>query len=39
MRPTILSSERIGKIGMVEDVEELGPELRADTLSEFPVLR
>ena len=38
MRPPILTSKRIGEVGMIEDVEELGTELRAEALSKLPIL-
>src|SRR5215831_19317023 len=38
VRETILSSKGVGKIGMIEDVEELSPELRTQTFAELPVL-
>jgi len=39
VRPAILSPEGIGKIGMVEHVEEFGAELSAETFPELPILR
>src|ERR1700720_3135629 len=36
---TILAAVRIGEVGMVENVEELRPELGAEALAEMPVLR
>lgn len=38
MCPAILPAERIGEIGMVQEVEELGAELRAEALRKLPVL-
>src|SRR5271170_2603798 len=35
--PAILSSERIGEVGVVEKVKELGAELGSESLSKFPV--
>ena len=35
---SVLSAVRIGEVGMVEDVEELGADLRAQPLAEVPVL-
>src|SRR5208337_121074 len=36
---TILPAIRIGEVGMVENVEELSPELGAEALAKMPVLR
>src|SRR5260370_3989177 len=36
---TILAAIRISEVGMVEDVKELRPELRAEAVAENPVLR
>ena len=36
---TILAAIRIGEVGVVENVEELRPELGAEALAEMPVLR
>src|ERR1039458_6270647 len=36
---TILPAIRIGEVGMVENVEELRPELGAEALAKVPVLR
>src|SRR5207237_10299270 len=38
VRPPVLSPERIGEVGMIEHVEELGTELRAKALSKLPIL-
>lgn len=38
MRPAILSSEWIGKIGMVKEIEKLGAELRSKALRKVPIL-
>src|ERR1700720_2747770 len=35
----ILAAERIGEVGMIENVEKFGAELRAETLAELPHLR
>src|SRR5215469_12239486 len=35
---SVLSTVRIGEIGMVEEVEELGAELHPGSLSEMPIL-
>src|SRR5579859_288383 len=35
---TILATIRIGEVGMVENVEELSAELRAEALAQMPVL-
>ncbi len=39
MRPAILSTERIGEVGMVEDVEKFRPKLRTKPLAELPIFR
>src|SRR5450755_1899598 len=36
---TILATVRIGEVGMIEDIEELSPELGAEPLAHMPVLR
>src|SRR5437868_5373334 len=36
--PSVLTSEWVGEVGMIQDVKEFGTELRAETLREFPVL-
>src|ERR1700689_3400758 len=36
---TVLTAVRIGEVGMVENVKELGPELSVEALGEVPILR
>src|SRR6266404_79940 len=38
VRITILSTKRIGKVGMIENIEELRAELSTEALAKFPVL-
>ena len=39
MSPTILTTERIGEVRVIEDIEEFGPELHADAFAETEHLR
>ena len=36
---SVLSTERVGEVGMIEQVEELHAELGGETLTKFPILR
>ena len=38
MRPAVLAAERIGNVGVVENVEEFRPELRAEAFGKLPGL-
>src|SRR5450432_67705 len=38
VRPPVLPAKRIGKVGMIEEVEEFHAELSGITLTQFPVL-
>ena len=38
MAPPVLSAERIGEVWMVEEIEEISPELHGQSLAQFRVL-